>query len=163
MCAGKRFGLIGGGVLLFFGACANGAEWRFTPLLAGGEVYTDNVTLAPRGEEQSDFITQVVPGFFLRGAGSRLQLGANYRMQNLFFAKDGDRNRTFHRLLGLARVELFKNHLFFNLRANVFQALISPTGAVSPFGGGGGFGGGGFGGGGFGGGGFGGGGFGGGG
>ncbi|KFI19047.1 exosortase, partial [Nitrosococcus oceani C-27] len=133
MCARRHFNLIGGGVFLLFGACANGAEWRFTPLLAGGEIYTDNVTLAPRGEEESDFITQITPGFSLRGRGSRLQLGANYLMQNLFFAKDGDRNTTFHRFLGLARAELAKDHLFFDLRATVFQALISPTGAAPPF------------------------------
>ncbi|ADJ28643.1 PEP-CTERM system associated protein [Nitrosococcus watsonii] len=153
MCAGRRFGLIGGGVLLFFGACANGSEWKFTPLLAGGEIYTDNVTLAPRGEEESDFITQITPGFFLRGTGSRLRLGANYFMQNLLFAKDSDRNTTFHRFLGSARAELAEDHLFFDLRASVFQALVSPTGATPPFRGfggggmGGGFGGGGMGGG----------------
>ncbi|ADE16291.1 PEP-CTERM system associated protein [Nitrosococcus halophilus Nc 4] len=159
MRARDYFACLGGVIFLLFDPPVDAAEWNFIPIFGVGEVYTDNVTLAPSGEEQDEFITQIIPGFSLQGIGSHLKLRANYRMQNLLYAEQSSRNTTFHQLQAAATAELIERHFFFDIRSTVFQALVSPSGAVPPSstlgtagliggGGGGGFGGGGFGGGG---------------
>ena len=85
-------------ILLICPAYSTAADWKITPRLSLLETYTDNVTLATRGNEKSDFITQINPGVSLTGTGARLKVNANYTMQNLFYANESGPNRTVHQL-----------------------------------------------------------------
>jgi hypothetical protein len=71
-------------------------EWKIVPGLDLKETYSDNITLAPPGNEKSDFVTQINPGISLTGTGPRLKVNARYGMQNLFYAEESNRNATKH-------------------------------------------------------------------
>ena len=107
------------------------ADWKIVPRLNLIETYTDNVTLAVRGSEKSDFITQINPGISLIGTGARLKVNANYTMQNLFYANGSDSNRTVHQLRAGENAELIKNFLFLDSNANISQQNISLLGPLA--------------------------------
>jgi hypothetical protein len=108
-----------------------GAVWRVTPRIELKETYTDNVTLAPAGEEEWDLVTQINPGVSINGTGRRVRLNLNYRLQTLFYAQDSDRDNVFHQLGANAGVELVKERFFVNVRANVSQTNLFNTGRVA--------------------------------
>ena len=107
------------------------ADWKIVPRLNLIETYTDNVTLAARGSEKSDFITQINPGISLIGTGARLKVDASYTMQNLFYANENNSNRTVHQLRAGEKAELIKNFLFLDSNANISQQNISLLGPLA--------------------------------
>jgi len=117
--------------ILIYPAYSAAADWKITPRLFLTETYTDNVTLAPQGNEKSDFITQINPGISLTGTGARLKLNANYTMQNLFYANLSNQNRTIHQLNSGANAELIKHFFFLDSRASISQQNISPFGPLT--------------------------------
>lgn len=118
-------------ILLIYPTCSAAADWKITPRLSLLETYTDNVTLATKGNEQSDFITQISPGVSLTGTGARLKVNANYTMQNLFYAKRSGSNRTVHQLSSRANATLIKNFFFLDSTANISQQNISLLGPLT--------------------------------
>ncbi|MDD5404046.1 MAG: TIGR03016 family PEP-CTERM system-associated outer membrane protein [Sulfuricella sp.] len=114
--------------ILLLPAHAIAAEWTIVPSLDLKETYSDNITLAPRGYEQSDFVTQVIPGISLTGTGPRLRVNARYAMQNLFYAQESNRNTINHMLNANANAELVDNLLFMDGLASISQQNISLTG-----------------------------------
>ncbi|MBU1691916.1 MAG: TIGR03016 family PEP-CTERM system-associated outer membrane protein [Gammaproteobacteria bacterium] len=120
-------GSIATAMLLVY-AHADAAEWKITPNLNLKETYTDNVSLAPPGQEKSDFITQITPGISLTGTGARLKLNANYSMQNLVYAEESSRNTMNHLLNANANAELIDDLFFLDGRAAISQQNISLLG-----------------------------------
>lgn len=118
-------------ILLLYPAYSTAAEWRIVPRLNLLETYTDNVTLAGRGHEKGDFITQINPGIFLSGTGARLKVNVNYTMQNLFYANENNRNRTVNQLNAKENAELIKNFFFLDSSANISQQNISLLGPLT--------------------------------
>ena len=115
--------LLSGG--LFSGvAMALEQDWTFKPRLSVSEIYTDNVDLAPSGQEDSDLITVITPGFSLRRATSRLTLDVDYQMQVLTFVEDSDANRVNHGLSGSMNAELQEDLLFLDAGAWMSQAIV---------------------------------------
>lgn len=88
------------------GQAAMAGEWRFNTYLDLAEVYTDNVSLAPAGAEESEFITQISPGVSLNGQSGRAKLDLNYRLQNLIYGHDVTRNNSNHQLLANGNLEV---------------------------------------------------------
>ena len=117
--------------ILIFPAYSVAADWKIAPRLTLLETYTDNVTLAPRGNEIGDFITQINPGVTLTGTGARLKVNANYTMQNLFYANQSNRNTTMHQLSSGANATLIKNLFFLDSTANISQQNISLLGPLT--------------------------------
>ncbi len=109
---------------------AEAASWRFSPSLGLSETYTDNVALQAAGQEESDFVTQVNPGFSLLADGRRLDLSLNYRLQNKFYSKTKSRNYFNHQLLASFASEPIRNLLFFDGRASYRQVLTNPQGNI---------------------------------
>lgn len=105
-------------------------DWNVKPSLNLSETYSDNITLAPRGKEQSEFITQINPGVSLTGDAPRLKLNLNYRMQNLFYAKDSSRNNIRHQLSANGTATLVEDTFFVDASSSIGQRLISGTGPV---------------------------------
>lgn len=112
------------------GAAATAAEWRITPRVEVDETYNDNINLAPKGQEKSDFITTISPGIAVRGDGRRVKLNFDYDPQALFFARDSDNNQTRQRLRGGGQVELWEKVLFLDAQASINQQVVSATGGV---------------------------------
>ena len=105
------------------------AEWLVTPSLLLKETYTDNVSLAPTGDETRDWVTEVDPGIFLTGTSSRLKAKVNYVMQNLFYSHNSSDNSTNNQLNANANAKLLDEFLFLDANASVSQQNISLFGA----------------------------------
>lgn len=114
--------------ILLFSHQAAAAEWKITPSVNLNETYSDNVTLAPRGSEKSDWVTQINPGVSLNGVGSRLKADASYVMQNLGYAQGNGRSMTRHQLNAGANAELADNLFFLEGQAAISQQNTSQLG-----------------------------------
>ncbi|HET7348548.1 MAG TPA: TIGR03016 family PEP-CTERM system-associated outer membrane protein [Acidobacteriaceae bacterium] len=104
-----------------------GRDSLFAPMLTVREVYSDNVTLAPKGEEKNDFITQVIPGFTVCDSGPRWRGQLHYELQGLYYAKHQSLNHIYNNAQGSGTAELFRNHLFFDASTFYGQQTIDPT------------------------------------
>lgn len=113
-------------VLLGPTCAVQAANWAFTPYVTLGEIYTDNVTLAPEGQEQEDFITLINPGFLLTREQGRVRANIAYQMQNLFYAKESDFNETHHQLDALGVAEIAPEHLYIDATTSISQQVIDP-------------------------------------
>lgn len=109
--------------LMALAAAAQAAEWRVQPRFNLSETWTDNVTLVEQDPED-DYITQISPGLSVRGEGGRLRFGAEYNLQNVISANDGDRNRTNHQLQADGRGEFVKHVFFVDASSRITQALV---------------------------------------
>ena len=118
-------------ILLMYPAYSTAADWTIVPRLNLIETYTDNVTLGVRGNEKSDFISQINPGISLSGTGARLKVNVNYSMQNLFYANERNQNTTFHQLSARENAELIRNFFFLDSTASISQQNISLLGPLT--------------------------------
>jgi len=109
---------------------AQAAQWRGTLNLDASETFTDNVSLVPAGLAKSDFITQISPGFSLRGVGPRLDVSVDYALRSFTYAQNTDLNHTDHVLSANLKSELAKNWLFLDANAAIAQQNISLLGPI---------------------------------
>ena len=107
------------------------AEWRFTPSIDITETYTDNVTLSSDSGSESDWISQINPALSLTGKGRELELAFDYRMQNLLYVGDDDRNNTNHQLNAALKTTLAPHWLFMDASSTLNQQVLSPDDNVS--------------------------------
>jgi uncharacterized protein (PEP-CTERM system associated) len=116
--------------LAVLSAKAQATEWKVTPRLSLEESYSDNVTLAPSGQKQSEWVTQITPGISIAGTGARLRVNVDYSLQNLLYANDSSRNNFHHQLSANANATLVENTLFLDAKGNIQQqvtSLLSPA------------------------------------
>jgi len=107
------------------------ADWDATARLALAEVYSDNIRLSVGDDEEQESITTITPGLSVRGQGARLKLGLDYSMQNIFYARNSDQNRTSHRLQANEQSELIKDLFYFDSSASISQQLTNPVDSFS--------------------------------
>jgi hypothetical protein len=107
------------------------AELTFVPRVTLAETWTDNVTLAPDGQEASEWITELRPGFSLLKEGPRIKALLDYDLQALWFADNSDFNDTYHQLLGNANFALVPETLFLDAFGRYDQRNINPEGRVA--------------------------------
>ncbi|WP_297529659.1 TIGR03016 family PEP-CTERM system-associated outer membrane protein [Thiohalobacter sp.] len=100
------------------------ATWQLEPRVTVSETWTDNVGLDQPGQEESDFITQIMPGIAARKEGGRLRLVADYQLQSLVFARDGSRNDVYHRLFAKGDADLVEDWLFVDFGASRSQSIV---------------------------------------
>lgn len=115
---------------LCYAQVVGAADWRITPFVSIGEIYTDNVNLAPAGGEREEYITELSPGFALEGRGARADVSLNYNVQQLWFSKDSSQDSTNHRLDAGARTEIVKDHFFLEGLANIGQRVVDPSDSI---------------------------------
>jgi uncharacterized protein (PEP-CTERM system associated) len=106
-----------------------GTGLRIRPYVSITETLTDNVGLTPNG--QSDFITQITPGFLLDDVGPRANIHIDYSIQNNVYIQDSSRNSNNQQLLGAGHAELAKNLFFVDAAATIRQENISLLGPIS--------------------------------
>ena len=111
-------------VALGFCSTAGAADWTFSPRVLLGQLYLDNVRLAPDGFEQSEWITELKPGFTLTGESSRSRLEIDYDLQRLWFWDDSQFNDTFHQLDGSGTLVLVPQNFFIDGFARFNQNTI---------------------------------------
>ena len=120
----------GAGLGLAIGATSAQADlgWDFTPRLAISQIYTDNVTLAPKGDEEHEHVTQLNAGFALDREGAQARARLAYNLQALAYWRDSDRNDVFHQVAGDGRVALVPDRFFIDAGATFSQRELSRDG-----------------------------------
>ncbi len=108
-----------------------GATALLAPSLRGRGVYTDNVTLAPPGEEESDWVTQIIPAVSYCRISSRLRAQVNYVGHVNFYANDSDRNDIYHNIDANSTAVLVPDNFFLDTGVGYGQATIDSRGAFS--------------------------------
>jgi len=101
-------------------------EITFTPSLGIKESYSDNILLAPKGQEQSESVTEISPAFTFKTRGSHFNASVNYSMQNLLYKNENSRNQTYNKLAATSTSELLDDYFYFDLNANHSQQIINP-------------------------------------
>ena len=101
------------------------AAWDADLRIGVGATYSDNINQAPSGEQESELVLQVIPGFSIARSGTQLNLDLNYSAQGALYTDDSDRNTVFHRLGSRANAELLNDVLFVDADANYSQRLLT--------------------------------------
>ena len=111
-------------------AVADG-RWDFTPRVGLSLELTDNVTLAPRGDEEHDLIGTVFPGFSASRSGARSSVDVSYSLRQRYHARESGEDRLTHRLSGRGSMELVDDTLFVEASASRMEyadSLLGPVG-----------------------------------
>jgi uncharacterized protein (PEP-CTERM system associated) len=120
-----RFGK-GVGIVIF---CYHGLvfahNWRVTSGLQLQEIYSDNITLAPKGKERSAWVTELSPSAGVIWRAGKSRLNVLYNMQNLYNAHGTGNYRLAHQLLLNGHNVLWPSHLFVDSRASIRQYNIN--------------------------------------
>ena len=113
------------------GTNGNAAEWRFVPTLSVSETYSDNVFLAARGLERSDFVTQISPGFSITANGPRLKLKTSYQLQGTTYLHNSGSSGFSNIFDGSLNAQLIQDLFYLDASANISQQNISAFGPQS--------------------------------
>jgi len=129
-----RLGLrIGTGVTLVVAAPfapAQDAQWDFTPRVAAGQIFTDNITLAPPGEEDHEHVTELNAGFSLERAGRGARAELDYNLQALGYWRDSSRNDVFHQMAGQGSIDVVPERFFIEGSTAFGQRQVTRDGAI---------------------------------
>ena len=112
-------------------AAVGAAPWEFTPRVAAGQLWTDNIRLAPDGLEESDWITELRPGFTLGTEGPRVRLDLDYDLQALWFNDFSELDDTYHQLDGNGNFVLLPESLFVDAFARYDQQNVDTSGRMT--------------------------------
>ncbi|WP_240905600.1 TIGR03016 family PEP-CTERM system-associated outer membrane protein [Thiorhodococcus mannitoliphagus] len=96
--------------------------------------YTDNLNLEdPTANDgaQGDFFIQLTPGFVLQANGRRLDLDVAYSLQSLHYLSYDSEDQLNNRLQANANSELYRDHLFLDMKVTARQELINAQGPTS--------------------------------
>lgn len=107
------------------------ADYRLTPNVNITETYSDNVGLRTRGNERSDFVTQVAPGLTFVMNGPRLKANATYSLQTTYYAQGTGATSTANQLSANGTAQLVRDLFFLDASASVQQQNISAFGPQS--------------------------------
>src|SRR6185312_9085453 len=96
-------------------------EWTITPRAAVQETWTSNVDLAPKGAEQEDFVTSLIPGLSIRHPSQGgLAVALDYDPAiNIYAITGGVRLRNY--MVGVARDVTANDHLFLDAGSVITQ------------------------------------------
>lgn len=111
-------------------AISSAGDWRFTSGIGLSERYSDNVGLAAKGSERSDWITEVTPRLSLSREGARLKANVDYSLQGLLYASGNERNQLRHNLNGKAHAELLREWFFLDASARMSHELDTLGGGI---------------------------------
>lgn len=102
------------------------AAWKFEPALTLTETYSDNINLAPAGQERSDWVTSISPSLNLQRKSSHLDLKFSYTPELLYYANASNGTNVRNSLQGTAKAEIINDQLFFDANAQISQQNVSP-------------------------------------
>ncbi len=108
---------------------AKAESWTFTPNLQVRGTYSDNVALAPAGQEHGDTILEVSPGIQIHGESARVKLNLDYTWQTLTYLEDSRLNAKNNMLNASANLEAIEKWFYVDATALVSQQNISAFGA----------------------------------
>lgn len=104
---------------------------RMRPTLFFQEVFSDNINLAPQGEEQSAWVTAITPGFFVNGQSARYRMNLVYRLQSVYNAGGNSGIDLNNQLQFNTNYIISPGRLFLDSRSSISQQNISNSRIVS--------------------------------
>lgn len=104
-------------------------DWRFTPSVGVGAIYSDNANQSSSNPEDELSLT-VTPAFTLTSSGSRrVQASMSYGLSAVTRFGEDNSNDVYHRLGAIGKTELVEDLLFIDGSASVSQSLVSLFGS----------------------------------
>jgi len=99
--------------------------------VTAGLALTDNVELAPSGEEQSEGILRVAPSLNVYHESKRLDFAFEGTLEGLFYRDDSDRNQANTELFSSLLVDFIDERLGWRGLASLTQVNIDPDGPTT--------------------------------
>ena len=87
-------------------------RWDITPRVSISQIYSDNISLEAKGDENDEFVTRLDAGVALLREGARARARLDYNLLGLVFWDESDDNDVFHQLDAEGRVDLVPNRFF---------------------------------------------------
>ncbi|WP_018874165.1 TIGR03016 family PEP-CTERM system-associated outer membrane protein [Thioalkalivibrio sp. ALJ1] len=106
------------------------SDWEITPRVSVSAEVTDNVLLAPRGQEESDLIGTVRPGISLRRDGPTMDTRIDYSLNDRRYLNESREGRATHSLRARNDWEIVPDTLFLEARATRTENAASLLGPV---------------------------------
>jgi uncharacterized protein (PEP-CTERM system associated) len=121
-------------VLLPFSASVLAQEeialWQVTPRASIAQIYSDNIDQAPRGEENSEPVTDLNVGFRLNRDGPRGSGRFDYNLQGVAFWDESDSD-VFQQFTGAGDVALAPERVFVEGSVDFRQRAVDRDGSLS--------------------------------
>jgi hypothetical protein len=95
--------------------------------LSLGTIYSDNLSLAPSGEEDGGMVYLAEPNIVIAATGRRYDFQLDYTLQALYYPDQPDTNEAYSQGTTSLELELIEEHLFLNSQAGVDQVVIDPA------------------------------------
>jgi uncharacterized protein (PEP-CTERM system associated) len=105
--------------------------WQVTPRASIAQIYSDNIEQAPRGEENSEPVTDLNVGFRLNRDGPRGRGRFDYNLQGVAFWDESDSNDVFQQFTGEGDVALAPERLFVEGSMDFRQRAVNRNGSLS--------------------------------
>ena len=104
------------------------AVWTVAPSIDLSTSYTDNVTLAAKGQEQEDTVLTIAPGVSVTAVGHELNVLLDYGFEQLLYANDSGRNHSRQFFSGRADAILVPDLVFLSGSGKISQQLVDLNG-----------------------------------
>ena len=102
--------------------------WDVVPRVSINQIYSDNINLAPKGDEDSEWVTRLDAGVGLLREGPRTRARIGYNLVGLAYWEDSDENDVFHQLDANGRAIFVPERLFVEAAASYDQRLRTRDG-----------------------------------
>jgi uncharacterized protein (PEP-CTERM system associated) len=102
-----------------------------SPRVSVTETVTSNVRLAPKGQAQSDEITELNPGININIEGPRLKTYFDYSVDELAYAQNTSARHTLRNLNSYGTLEAIDNWAYLDFSGSISQQAISAFGTQS--------------------------------
>jgi uncharacterized protein (PEP-CTERM system associated) len=101
-------------------------NWTVTPSIAVRETYTNNANLAPSGQEEWSFVTDLTPRIGFNGLGARARLSGDVAVQLQQYLGERDDGNIYPQVNLLGSVEAVERFFFVEGAINISQRYLSP-------------------------------------
>ncbi|MEZ5566610.1 MAG: hypothetical protein R3F24_14375 [Gammaproteobacteria bacterium] len=91
-----------------------------------GAIYSDNVTLAPKGLEDGDTIFRADPSIFIASVGRRYDFRLDYTLEAFYYVDQPDSTSIFNQGDVNLDLGIIPEHLFLNTSASIAQVVVDP-------------------------------------
>lgn len=120
-----------GCVLAAFASEVGAVDWEIEPGVSIAENYSDNIRLAPPGQEEDDFVTEVIPQLSMRGESRRFFLNLFADLQFLHYARNSEADTMNPQLRAVGNAELVEELFFVDLTSTYRQENTDSFGRLA--------------------------------
>lgn len=113
---------------------ANAARWSITPSVTLQQIFTDNINLDPKGQEQDCSLTQVIPGLDIepREEGGRVEFDFDFQVQSpLSLGCSQANNQAQIQYTSSFLAEIIKESVFLESQSSIRQQNTSNNNRVT--------------------------------